>query len=118
MKNIPLYIIGTLIILCFGVSFVEISLNLRQEELSKRADYAWSFFFIVLVSFWVQKDSKSADFDKPFDFGFFLYLFLPILLPYYLLRTRGIEGIVTFLGFVAIHYIPFISGLLAYVYFT
>ena len=118
MKHVSLYIIIVLFLLCFAVAFVEVTLNLKEQEISGSTELAWTFIFVVLVGMWVQRDSAGKKFDKPFDFGFFLYLFLPILLPYYLVRTRGVEGLVTFLGFAAIYYLPFFAGLVAYVYYA
>lgn len=118
MKNASIYIILSLLFLCLGVSIVEVSLNLKGKELSDSAATVWAIVFIVLVAMWVQDDSRGKDFDKPFDFGLFLYLFLPFLLPYYLIKTRGFEGVVTFFGFAAIYWLPFFSGLIAYVYFS
>ena len=67
-------------LLCAGVAGIEITLNLGQETISATTDLAWAFFFVILVSIWVQRDSDGKDFERPFDFGLFLYLFLPILL--------------------------------------
>jgi len=44
--------------------------------------------------------------------------YFPLALPYYLVRTRGIEGIVYFIGFAALYFAPFLFGLVAYVYWT
>ena len=118
MKNIPAYIIATLLLLSFGISIIEIALNLKEQEVSGSAQASWSIVFTILVAMWVQKDSRNNDFDQPFDFGLFLYLFLPLLLPYYLYCTRGVEGFVTFMGFIAIYCLPFFSGLVAYIYFA
>jgi hypothetical protein len=112
------YILVVLLLLCAGVAGVEIALNLQEETISASTDLAWAFFYVVLVSVWVQRDSRGKDFEKPFDFGLFLYLFLPFLLFYYLVRTRGFEGVITYLGFLFVYWLPWLSGWVAYAYFT
>tara|TARA_R110001599_G_C12250064_1_gene659484 strand:+ start:2785 stop:3114 length:330 start_codon:yes stop_codon:yes gene_type:complete len=107
-----------LLLLCAAVAGVEIALNLKEETVSASTDLAWALFFVILVSLWVQRDSQGKDFDKPFDFGLFLYLFLPFLLFYYLVRTRGFEGVVTYLGFLSIYWLPWLLGWVAYAYFS
>ena len=112
------YFLIVLLIICAGVSTVEVILNMRGEDLSEATSSAWTFIYVILVALWVQRDSLNEKFERPFDFGLFLYLFLPVLLPYYLVRTRGVEGIFTFLGFVLVYFLPFILGLVTYAYFT
>lgn len=117
MKNVPMLIVVALLLMAAAMSFIEFQMNLEGEELSETIWGLWGFLYIVLVGTWVLYDGKSGDFDKPFDFGLFLYLFLPLLLPYYLVRTRGHEGIVTYLGFMAIYLLPEFSGLVSYAYY-
>ncbi len=117
MKRIPTLIILTLLLIAAGMSYVEFHLNLSGEELSGRTWTLWTFLYVVLVGTWVLHDKRSGDFDKPYDFGFFLYLFLPFILFYYLISTRGHEGVVTYIGFFAIYWLPEFAGLISYAYF-
>ncbi|MFT6103354.1 MAG: hypothetical protein ACJA2B_001805 [Candidatus Endobugula sp.] len=118
MKNIPKHIIVTLLLLSCGISFVEIALNLKGQEVSSSAQASWGITFAILMAVWVKHDARNNDFGQPFSFGLFLYLFLPFLLPYYLYNTRGLEGLVTFVGFSTLYCLPFFSGLMAYIYFA
>jgi len=102
----------------FCLSVVQILLNLRGEEISDATDALWSGVFLLTTIFWAYYDADRRDFDKPFDFGFLIYVFWPIALPWYLIKTRGIEGLLIFLGFMAIWLGPWLAGLVAYVYFT
>ena len=42
-----------------------------------------------LIGDWFSKDSKKYPVEWAYDMGFFLYIFWPILIPYYLFATRG-----------------------------
>ena len=117
MKNLPALIIITLLLMTIGMSYVEFQMNLEGEELSGRTWSLWAFINVILVGTWVLYDSRSSDFEKPFDFGLFLYLFLPFLLVYYLVRSRGHEGLVTYIGFISIYLLPEFIGLISYAYF-
>lgn len=46
------------------------------------------------------KEPQHREFDAPFEFGAFMYFAWPIVLPYYLVKTQGVEGLVLFMGFV------------------
>ncbi len=117
MKNFQVLIVIALLVMAFGMSIVEFNMNLEGEELSRATWGLWGFVYVILVGTWVLYDGKSGDFEKPFDFGLFLYLFLPVLLIYYLVKTRGHEGVMTYAGFVAIYLLPEFAGLVSYAYF-
>ncbi len=112
------YTIITLLILSLFLSKVEILLNIQEKELSSSTQAAWDVIFFISTIFWAYNDAGRKDFERPFDFGLFIYVFWPIVFPWYLIKTRGIEGILLFLGFIALWLCPWLSGLVAYVYFT
>lgn len=100
------------------MSVVEVRLNLVEQEISETLQVLWAFFFALLVAMWCTKDPRRHEFEPPFEFAAFVYFFWPLVLPYYLYTTRGIEGIVTFIGFIGIYSAPFLLGLIAYVYYA
>lgn len=118
MERLHTRIVWVLLLLCSAYSFVQISLNLQQQEVSATTDTIWAFAFAILVAIWALKEPKQSEFEAPFEFGAFLYFFWPVVLPYYLMKTRGTEGLVLFFGFVAIYAAPFTSGLIAYAYYS
>lgn len=107
-----------LLLLSMGMASVETLSALKGFETESSTQLLWSITFLVLTIFWVMEDLKVNDFEKPFEFGFLLYILWPITFPWYLISTRGIDGIIFFVGFVSIYLGPWLSGLLAYVYFT
>ena len=116
MSTLPRQIIFVLFFLSVAYSIVQVSLNSQAEVVSDASDTLWAILYSVLVAVWATKEPKQESFQAPFEFGAFLYFAWPIVLPYYLVKTRGIEGLVLFIGFVGMYAMPFVSGLVAYVY--
>jgi len=52
------------------------------------------------VGWWLSTDSSRRGVLAVYDIGFFLYLAWPLVMPYYLLKTRGAKGLLVILGFV------------------
>jgi hypothetical protein len=52
------------------------------------------------VGWWLRTDSRRRGVLSVYDLGFFLYLAWPVVMPYYLVKTRGAKGLLTILGFV------------------
>ena len=118
MKKPTSLAIIILLIMSFSLCVLEFLLNLQGEEISASTDTTWAVIFFITTIFWAYYDADRDDFEKPFDFGFFIYVFWYIALPWYLIKTRGLEGILVFIGFITIWLAPWLSGLIAYVYFT
>ena len=100
-----------LVLLSIAYSAVEIALALQGEYASDAADIIWVFCFAILVAFWTSNDARLRALDEPYEFSWLVFLLWPVLLPHHLYRSRGTQGLVTFLGFVAIQLAPFLSGL-------
>ena len=112
-KNIT---ISTLILLAIGMGAVEVFLNSSGEVVSDSTQSLWGLIFLVMTIVWAMADADTNEFEKPFDFGFLMYIFWPVALPYYLVSTRGIEGVVLFLGLISIWLGPWLAGLVVYTY--
>lgn len=110
--------IYALLVLSLGMSALEVLLNLKGEAASDTTQSLWGFVFVVLSIMWVYADSKQRQFHKPFEFGFVAYVLWPLVFPWYLVTTRGLEGVVLFFGFLLLWWAPWLAGLVAYVYFT
>jgi hypothetical protein len=68
--------------------------------------YLMTFFFlfapIFALVFWLQQDAKANKIGVVTDFGFFVYLTWPILMPWYVFKTRGKAGWRLILGLFAL----------------
>ena len=98
------------------VGAAEVYLNSTGNFLTEQTQTLWGFIFVILSIMWATEDAKTQSFDKPFDFGFLMYIFWPIAFPYYLIATRKLDGLIYFSGFLAIWSGPWLAGLIAYVY--
>jgi hypothetical protein len=53
------------------------------------------------VGWWLRTDSRKRGVAVVYDLGLFLYIAWPIVMPYYLVKTRGAKGLLLILGFIA-----------------
>lgn len=118
MKGKTNIYILTLAAMSLGMTALEVVTNLKESMVSESTQGLWGLIFVFVTVLWVQNDSKKNGFERPFDFGFLIYIFWPISFPWYLIFTRGMEGFVLFLGFISFWIGPWLAGLVAYAYFT
>jgi len=65
----------------------------RGYELSVRSAELYFLLAGFLLACWVDRDRASRSFSASFDFPFYVIFFWALVVPYYLLRTRGKSGI-------------------------
>jgi len=71
-----------------------------QLEFPGTVTFLFTIGMLWAVGWWLRTDSRRRAVLSVYDLGFFLYLAWPILMPYYLLKTRGAKGLLVMLGFV------------------
>lgn len=118
MKEIHSLILGAIIVTSVTFTLIHIKYGLSELDVPERSEYLWVLIFTLLVAMWAVKEPKQTEHKGLSPFGAFMFFAWPLVLPYHLVKTRGIEGLVLFLGFVGLYYLPFIAGLIAYVYYT
>ena len=57
--------------------------------------------FLWAVGWWLRTDSRKLGVASVYDLGFFLYIAWPVVMPYYLVKTRGAKGLLLILAFIA-----------------
>ncbi len=115
MNKSHLYLM-TLFAMSAAMGVAEVLFNSQGDMLSDSSQTLWALVFMIVSIMWAQADTEICQYEKPFDFGLFMYLFWYLSLPYYLYRTRGLEGLVLYLGFMALWLGPWLTGLVAYTY--
>ena len=110
--------LAILLLFATGMSVIEVIAGIKGYEAETSTQLLWGITFFVLTICWVKEDAKIKNYQLPFDFGFLLYVLWPITFPWYLISTRGADGIILFMGFVLIYLGPWLNGLVAYVYST
>jgi hypothetical protein len=98
------------------LSAYEIYLELQEISISRGLIHAWNFCFAVLIAMWAVEDSKQRGMGRYMGFGLLVLLFWPLVLLYHMPKTRGVEGIVSYVGFWGLYSAPFFLGLTAYSY--
>ena len=91
-------------------------LGYKETAVGEHLSDLWMVVFALLVAFWAHADAGTQKVHRSLDFPFYFLVLWPLTLPYYLVKTRGTEGVVYFLGFAAIYSAPFLFGLIAYTY--
>ncbi len=74
------------------------------------------FCFAIIVALWARNDVRARGESKPFEYAFFVFLLWPVVLPYHLIKNRGIDGLVMFIGFLAIFELPHFLAWMAWGY--
>ena len=118
MKGIHNYILITIMLLSTAYSYVHVAYSLAESDVPARTEALWLLVFALLVAMWIVKEPHQTDKSPVSGLGMIAFIAWPIVLPYHLVKTRGVEGLVQFLGFLALQFLPFFCGLFAYVYFT
>jgi CDP-diglyceride synthetase len=116
-KNQAVIVIGVLIVsILYGL--LEVIAALKEQATSEATNILWTLLFSLVIALWASSDAKSRDLYKPYEYSYFIFLFWPVVLPYHLVKTRGTEGLVMFLGILGLYFLPFLCGLVAWTYFT
>jgi hypothetical protein len=53
-----------------------------------------------IIGWWLRTDSRKRGVMWVYDLGFFLCIAWPLVMPYYLVKTRGAKGLLVILGFI------------------
>lgn len=93
-----------------------LALALGTLEAGSLPEALWAQVFALLAALWAQSDARSQRRNEGFHFGLYVFLLWPLVLPWYLLKTRGIRGLPVFLGLGAIYVAPLLLGLVATVF--
>lgn len=115
-KKIQSWIIFGLLIISVSYTVVAAITAFKGGMLSERTGVLWIICFAVLVALWAKNDARARGEQKPFEYSYFVFLLWPVVLPYHLIKNRGVDGLVMFIGFLAIHELPSIVAVMAYAY--
>ncbi len=71
-----------------------------------------------IIGWWLGTDSRKRGVLLVYDVGFFLCIAWPIVMPYYLVKTRGAKGLLVILGFIGAYAGAAIVGIILSVLVT
>jgi hypothetical protein len=70
----------------------------------------WKFALALFMVRWAAIDRRSRSFSVPFEFDAFVFFGWVVVVPYYLLRTRGPRGLISAIGFWALALTPTLAS--------
>jgi len=88
------------------------------ESLPTNTSRIWPFFFGLLLAWWVYSDRRVRGVGMPFEFEAFVVFLWPIVVPYYLYRTRGWWGLLLGGGFWVLYLVPSAASAIVYLAVT
>jgi len=71
----------------------------RGVRVSDGPSLFWKFTFALFMVRWAAIDRRSRSFSVPFEFDAFVFFAWVLVVPYYLLRSRGPRGLIGAMGF-------------------
>jgi hypothetical protein len=101
----PLPIYALLVASAFYLSAEAFAAS-RGDHLSVRATELYFLLVGFLLSWWVARDRECKSFSVSIDFHFYVLFFWLLVVPYYLLRTRGRSGVVPAILLVILAFCP------------
>lgn len=116
--RVPGRISSTVLVILTFIVLSQIAFGIyaaKDIEPSGSFTFLYYIILICLIGYWLQKDSRKYHISWVFDMGFFLYLAWPLIMPYYLFKTRGPKkGGSIILGFIGVYLgAYFVGGLIS-----
>lgn len=104
-------------LLCWAVpltlNFVAGFVAAASQETSALFNLLVMFAPGLFFYWWLQRDNKLAELRGVVDIGYAVLLVWVLLIPYYLLKTRGPKALLTIGGFIAAYILAVIAGVAA-----
>jgi hypothetical protein len=72
------------------------------------------FAFLWIIGWWLRDDAKRREISWVYDSGFLLYVAWPLVMPSYLLKSRGAKGILVALAFIGVYIGATVLGMIVY----
>ncbi len=76
--------------------------------------FIYAMGFLWIIGWWLLTDSRKRGVSWVYDMGLFLYIAWPILMPYYLIKTRRAKGLLVIFGFLGVYIGAWLLGLAFY----
>ena len=113
MSNTPSRIAALAVLLYAFVAVTQIVSGVylgRDLEPPDSFSLLYALGFIWVIGWWLRSDSRRRGVSWPLDMGLFIYIAWPIVLPYYLLKTRGQKGLLVILLFAGVYAGALVAG--------
>jgi hypothetical protein len=74
----------------------------------------WIVCFTLNVAWWLSWDRRARGFSAPYDFDSFVFFAWPIVVPWYLYRTRGARGVLLAVAIGGFYVLPALVAAVVY----
>jgi hypothetical protein len=106
LKPLPLLII---LIVLYSVDLSVLAL--RGTADAYPGEILWRLSLSLLMVYWVAVDRNARNLRMPYEFDAFVFFGWILVVPYYLIKTRGLRGSLNAIGLLALIVFPnLISG--------
>jgi hypothetical protein len=106
------FLIALAAIYATGLSIVAAHAIIPKSE---KTQTLWTIFFALILTWWLYADRHVRRFNVPYDFETFAFFAWPVVVPYYLYRTRGVRGLLLGLGIGGLYLVPYVAAAVVYV---
>ena len=90
----------------------------REQEPPQAFSLLYALGFVWAVDWWLSNDSRARGVGWALDMGLFLYIAWPLIMPYYLIKTRGLKGLLVILIFACVYAGAAVAGAALYILLT
>jgi hypothetical protein len=80
----------------------------RRLVVPEASNGLYFILFGLFLTWWVRIDRRARGFGAPYDFDYFVFFAWPLMVPYYLYRTRGWKGILFGVGMCGLCIAPYV----------
>ena len=85
-----------------------------ERELPPAFRLMYMLGFLWIIGWWLVRDSRERGVGWAYDMGLFLYIAWPFIMLYYLLKTRGAQGLWVILCFTGVYVGALLAGMMLY----
>ena len=115
-RSLQHWIVVVLLMISAGYCVVSGFAVSRGKEVSTSIDVLWNVAFAALVALWARNDDRFPITRSKGDSSYLLiFAFWPIVLLNHAVRSRGVDGLVLYLGFLGIFFAPFLVQMVVFV---
>ena len=101
-------------VILFGFAFLtQLATSIYAEQELAPPDvftFLHPFATLWIICWWFEEDSKRTGTTWPLDLGMYLYAAWIFIVPYHLIKTRGLRGLFAILAFIGIYFAAWMAA--------
>lgn len=102
------FLIAVLAVVCVVSAWHTSAFYWQGMEPSAKVTGASNYFSFLLLVLWIATDRKKyPQISWPYEYGFLIFPYAILYLPYYLWRTRRLHGLLVLAGFLGLFWMGF-----------